>query len=249
MKNKKIILIFIPIFTATVFLLKNNQNKKVNSHRIVKVNLDEIKKNIADDFILNASLNENKKKQVEFLKNEVLLDFESKKKFADTYYYLGKNENTFAVASFMSIAHIISGNLEFNLHFNEIQKDIVENSQPIFQNIINNVENYENDIAFNMSALNLVHQLQILPEKKAEYYSKIISKPIQVLESGELDINSNSFELAIILAKQDKVKSEALRISIFKAIENAKLQNDIRYINAVQQRITNYYPETNSWFL
>lgn len=201
----------------------------------------QIKKMIDADLSLAAEATETEKIQKTYINLLLRSNPTAQDLFMQTYKFFGAKPEAFPAARFAAMYTQINGGAGFKEAMAWTLKDVEVHSQAIMDRLQENQEQIAQYPAYQIASLNLVHQLAVSRESKAQFYASSISQKLEFDDNGGLKDQSQGFELALMLAKQDQVTADQLRASIHElAIQNS---GDSKKISLIRVRVENYYPE------
>lgn len=207
---------------------------------------EQIRKMIEADLSVSPTASEPEKMQKAYLNLLLRSNPTAQDLFMQTYKFFGAKPEAFAAARFVAMYTQMNGGLGFKESLAGTYKDLKQHTHAILENLVANQELIAQYPAYQIAALNLAHQLEVNPEAKARFYSANIAQKIEFDDVGGLKDSSQGFELALILAKSDRISSESLKASVQ---ELAKLNaRDAKAMSLIRVRVENYYPEMASLF-
>ncbi len=206
-----------------------------------------IEKMMVSDLEKTKDQSEQARSAMNYFRQALSSNKQSQKLFFETYKMFGAKPETFSAARYMALYPILSGAAEFSYMMKWTYTDLQTNSDAIMNSLEENQNRLLEYTAFQIGALNMTHQLNVDVSRKAKFYSANISRPIEVNNNGDLEDSSYGFELALIMAKQDKVTGQMLVPAIRDLIEKNKEKT--KAMSALKVRVINYYPELVNIFV
>jgi hypothetical protein len=166
--------------------------------------------------------------------------------FNFTLDFFGDSPAAYPAARFVGLTLLFDSSPENFYLRTWTQKEIEESSEEIMKTIEAKADQIDVNPYFHSRMLNLVHQLDIPADRKLNFYSKTLEKPLEINDQGELHDYSLAFETALILSKQSKISSGDFGAVISRAIiANA---NDPQKMESLKVRVVTYYPELRYLF-
>ena len=167
--------------------------------------------------------------------------------FNHTLDFFGDSPAAYPAARFVGLSLLFNGSQEHFYLRSWTQKEIQSHSEEIMKVLEAKSDEIDLNPYFHSSMLNLVHQLEVSPERKLSFYSKTIEKPLVLTDGGGLHDYSLAFETALILSKNTKVDSSTVAPVVSRAI--AANGDDPKKMESLKVRVETYFPELRYLFV
>ncbi len=159
--------------------------------------------------------------------------------FAHALDFFGEQKAAYPAARFVALSLLFDESPE-NFYMQKwTRKELQDNSEAIMSTLESKEKLIDDNPFFHSRMLNLVHQLEITPERKLSFYSATLERPLELNSKGELEDNSLAFETALYLAQQASAPPDDMA-SIIKRVLSKNTRED--QTTAVRERVLTYYP-------
>jgi hypothetical protein len=178
----------------------------------------------------------------------------------ETYFSLLKQKNKNVELYYKSLKSVLSASLasdliaiygsqvlernsstEYNNFFQTLVSKIKENSQEVYNEIIEKEALLTADPFIHQVMLNLVADLEISTNQKVKFMGKVLENEFVVENSGNISEKSAALTIALIQMKKAKVSVEELRPYIQNGLYKNKANN--KSLKEFIARVSTFYPE------
>jgi|GEM_PF-6346548 len=166
--------------------------------------------------------------------------------FDYTLDYFGSTPGGFNAAVFVAMTMSFEDSLAMREIMMTNDRKLKENSGAIMSFLETRSSELNSNSYFHSRMLNLVHRLDVDPNRKMGIYGNTISSPIQMASETDLNEDSLAIEIALLLARQTKAKSEVLLPYLTSAISIN--QRSPAALQALKLRISKVFPEYQPLF-
>ena len=184
------------------------------------------------------------KSSLEYL-NKIMLDNNVDTFFRYSLDFFKYKKEAYPVARLVALTLVFNESPEHMYLMNRTLNEIKGYSKEIAGTLQQKKNEIFANPYFHNRMLNLVNKLEIPAEKKLEFYSDTLARPLLFSENGNLSERSQILEVALILSKQTVKSSSEVAPIIARSIAS---NSDPAQKQALQTRVLNYYPELNYLF-